>query len=97
MKSKFYVMLLFGSYAKGTRTKRSDIDLLFIVPDEREETYERDIQNIASMIPLKVHVNIFKEKDFLAMKNSKEHTVGSEAIKRNIILHGIDVYYGLIQ
>ena len=26
-----YIMVLFGSYAKGTATKKSDIDLLFVV------------------------------------------------------------------
>ena len=95
--SRFYVLLLFGSYAKGTNTKNSDIDLLFIVPNECEEQAERNIQSIASLIPLKIHVNIFKEKDFIAMKNSKEQTIGSEAIKNNIILHGIELYYRMIQ
>ena len=97
MKTSFYVLLLFGSYAKGTNTKNSDIDLLFIVPNELEEKYEQNIQHIASLLPLKLHLNIFKEKDFLAMKNSKELTVGSEAIKNNILLHGIEEYYELLQ
>ena len=97
MKSKFYTMLLFGSHAKGTSTKRSDIDLLFIVPDGLAETYEADIQRIASMLPFELHLNIFTEKDFLAMKNSREFTVGSEAIKNNILLHGIEAYYELIE
>ncbi len=97
MKSKFYTMLLFGSHAKGTSTKRSDIDLLFIVPDRLAETYETNIQSIASMLPFELHLNIFTEKDFLAMRNSREFTVGSEAIKNNILLHGIEAYYELIE
>ena len=96
MKTSFYVLLLFGSYAKRTNTKNSDIDLLFIVPNELEEKYEQNIQHIASLLPLKLHLNIFKEKDFLAMKNSKELTIGSEAIKNNILLHGIEEYYELL-
>ena len=97
MKSKFYTMLLFGSHAKGTSTKRSDIDLLFIVPDGLAETYETNIRSIASMFPFELHLNIFTEKDFLAMKNSREFTVGSEAIKNNVLLHGIEAYYELIE
>jgi len=31
------------------------------------------------------------------MKRSKEVTVGSEAIKNNVILHGIEYYYEMIQ
>ena len=97
MRSKFYILLLFGSYAKKAQTKHSDIDLMFIVPDLAEEKMEREIQNITGTLPLKIHVNIFKESDFKAMKNSKEITVGSEAIKNNIILHGIEPYYEMIQ
>ena len=70
---------------------------MFIVTDEAEGSMEKEIQNIASTLPLKLHVNIFKETDFKAMENSKETTVGSEAIKNNIILHGIEAYYELLQ
>jgi predicted transcriptional regulator len=96
MKNSFYVMLLFGSYSKGMGSKGSDIDLMFIVPNGCEGSMEKDIQGIASMIPMKLHINIFSEKDFISMKNSKEATVGSEAIKNNVILHGIEQYYGLV-
>lgn len=96
MKSKFYVLLLFGSHAKGTSTKHSDIDLFFIVPNGLADKYEAEIQSIASLLPFQLHLNIFEEKDFLAMKDSKQFTVGSEAIKNNILLHGIESYYEMI-
>lgn len=95
--SKFYILLVFGSYAKKTQIKRSDIDLMFIVPDIAEEKMEREIQNITRTLPIRIHINIFKESDFIAMKNSKEITVGSEAIKHNIIIHGVESYYEMIQ
>lgn len=95
--STLYVLLVFGSYANKTQTKHSDIDLLFTVSDESEERMEREIQGIARTIPLKLHINIFKESDFRAMKHSKKITVGTEAIRNNVILHGIEAYYELIQ
>lgn len=97
MKSEFYILLLFGSYAKKTQIKHSDIDLMFIVPDTEEEKMEKEVQRIANTLPLNLHINIFRESDFKAMKNSKENTVGSEAIKNNIILHGIESYYEIIR
>ena len=95
--SKLYTLLVFGSYAKKTQTKHSDIDLMFIVPDESEEKIEKEIQNITNTLPLKIHINIFKESDFIAMHKSKEVTVGSEAINKNMILHGIEAHYEMIQ
>ncbi len=89
-------MLLFGSYAKKTQSKESDIDLMFIAPDS-DEKFESKIRNIARIIPLKLHINVFKESEFKAMKNSKILTVGQEVINSNIILYGIENYYELIK
>jgi hypothetical protein len=77
------------------QTKHSDIDLMFIVPDV-EEIMEKEINSIIRTLPLKIHANIFTESEFLAMKNSREITVVSEAMKHNIIIHGIESYYVLI-
>lgn len=97
MKTSLYVMLVFGSYAKKTQAKHSDIDLMFIVPDDAEESMEREIKSTAGILPLPLHVNIFKEKDFRAMSKSREFTVGSEAISHNVILHGVEAYYEMIR
>ncbi len=97
IKTKCFVLLLFGSHAKKTAGKHSDIDLLFIVPDECMPNLESAVYNMASLLPLKLHINVFKESEFIKMKNSKEATVGSEAISNNIILYGIETYYSLIK
>jgi len=96
MKSIFYVLLLFGSYASKTNTKHSDIDLFFIVPNETREFMEKEIYDVAALIPLDLHINIFSESEFKDMNLSKILTVGSEAINNNIILHGIEYYYEMI-
>ncbi len=97
LKSRFFVLLLFGSHVKKTAAKHSDIDVLFIVPDKEEHQAEQEINRIASTMPLPLHINIFSETAFVDMKNSKVKTVVSEAIDNNVILHGIETYYGLIQ
>jgi predicted nucleotidyltransferase/predicted transcriptional regulator len=95
--SRLFILLIFGSYAKKKQTKQSDIDLFFIVSDEEYIRMEKSIHHITSLIPLKLHINLFKESEFLAMKKSKEFTVGSEVIKNNVILYGTEQYYELIQ
>ncbi|MBI2673081.1 nucleotidyltransferase domain-containing protein [Candidatus Woesearchaeota archaeon] len=93
LKSKCYTLLIFGSYAKKTQTKNSDIDLMFIVPDGKEELFEKDVHRAARSLPLPIHYLVFSEKQFLDMNNVKKSNVGQEALKNNIILYGIETYY----
>jgi len=85
------IVLLFGSHAKKTAGKHSDIDLLAIAENEKE------VENVISLMPLKIHITVVKPKDFISMIMSKEMTVVSEAIKRNVIMLGIEEYYRLLQ
>lgn len=93
LKSKCYIMLVFGSYAKGTQTKNSDIDLMLIVPDGKEGIFEKEVNKAARSLPLAIHALVFSEKQFLEMINAHESNVGQEALKNNIILYGIEAYY----
>ena len=96
IKSKLYVLLLFGSYAKRTQKKSSDIDLMVICPDGLEDAFERDINRTARSMPLPLQPLVFSESQFIEIANAKEPNVGQEALKNNVILYGIEQYYGLI-
>jgi len=96
IKSKLYVLLLFGSYAKRTQTKNSDIDLMFICPDGLEDAFEKDVNRVAHSMPLPLHPLVFSESQFIEMANAKEPNVGQEALKNNVILYGIGQYYGMM-
>jgi len=92
VKSGFFVFLVFGSYAKGRPTKSSDIDIMFISNDEN---FEGKIQNITSLLPIKTHVLVFTEEEFIRMKDSKKSNVVKEGMGNNMILYGIENYYRL--
>ncbi|MBU2639851.1 MAG: nucleotidyltransferase domain-containing protein [Nanoarchaeota archaeon] len=92
IKTSLFMVILFGSYAKKKETKTSDIDLLFISNDTN---FENKVDNILSLIPLKTHVLVFTEEEFIKMKDSKESNVVKEVIENNIILYGIENFYKL--
>jgi len=87
------IALIFGSHAKKTAGKHSDIDLLIIT----EEQHEGKVQTTLSLIPLYLHPTIIGYGDFISMAKSKEFTVVSEAMKNNIILVGIEEYYRMLE
>ena len=96
LKSKWYILLLFGSYAKKTQTKNSDIDVMLIVPDGKEDLCEKDADRAARSLPLQIHILVFSESQFLEMLQTKQSNVGQEALKNNIILYGAETYYEMI-
>ncbi len=85
-----FIVILFGSWAKKTARKGSDIDLLII-------SEHSEVEQALRLVPLPVHVTKITYKEFLTMVRSREFTVVSEALKKNIILVGIEEYYRLVQ
>lgn len=88
-----FIALVFGSQAKGTAIKDSDIDLMIIAEKDRE----KEIERIISLLPLKIHSVFLTFEEFSGMERSKEFSVVSEATERNIILIGIEDYYRLLE
>jgi hypothetical protein len=85
-----FIALLFGSHAKGSAGKHSDIDILTIGGDEKE------MQTAISLLPDKIHLTAVSYVSFIRMARSREFTVVSEALKSNIILIGIEEFYRLL-
>ncbi len=94
LRTSFFIMLLFGSFAKGNYHKNSDIDLLFI---SNEKFFENDIKRVLRLIPLKIHSLVFNENEFLKMLSSKEPNVVKEAVDNYIVPYGIENFYNLMR
>lgn len=71
--------------------KNSDIDLLIIT------NYQKEIDEELNILPLNIHATYITIKEFLMMSKSKEFSVVNEALKKNIILVGIETYYRLLK
>ena len=88
-----FIALVFGSQVKGTATKHSDIDLLIISSDEEAKR----ISDSLHLLSYNLHITPVTYESFIRMAKSKEFTVVSEAIKKNIILVGMEDYYRLLK
>lgn len=94
----FFVLLVFGSYVKGTATKKSDLDIAIIV----ESKYSKKeiapyIETIKRREILKIDYYIFTEKEFLEMLTSEQQNVGKEIYRDSLIYYGLIEYYKLIK
>ncbi len=94
--SPFFIMLVFGSYAKGIQTKSSDLDLLMITP-KKEDIPELG-QAAQQYTKTKKSLSIIDARDFMEMiKKPKELNVGNEAGKSHILLYGTEQYRQLLK
>jgi predicted nucleotidyltransferase len=97
MAGNFYILLLFGSYAKEKEKNDSDVDLLFIVPDRKDiEAYREMINKAFKLSALIKDFNIVTTHDFTDMLNQK-YTVGREAFEQGIVLFGAEPYYAMVR
>lgn len=93
VKTPFYCLVIFGSYANKTNKKGSDIDLCLITDNSE---VNKEVQSILNITPINVHFQDFTSKQFLGMLRSKEFNVGNEILKNNIILYGVEAFYEMV-
>ena len=89
----FFIVLIFGSYVKGTENKASDIDIC-IISDNHEKT--RELIGQINLLTLKIEIQEFTTKEFISMIEKKQQNLGHEIVKNNIIFYGIENYYNLV-
>ena len=98
--SLLHSIILFGSYAKGTATKSSDIDLLFIVSNIKDksvrDSIERECASYQYSYNVKISPIITDTEEFRTMLKSREMNVGKEAKEYGIALYGSEQFWRLI-
>ncbi|MEK6872192.1 MAG: nucleotidyltransferase domain-containing protein [Nanoarchaeota archaeon] len=91
------IVLIFGSYAKGTYTKNSDIDILLVF--QNVEDAEK-IENTARRISMRTNTNIspvyINYEHFAKNFLDKGHDFSREIRKEVLLLSGIELYYNLL-
>ena len=93
--TKFFTLMITGSYAKNEQTEKSDIDVVIISNMEPKKIYA-ELKHICEMNIPPIHLYVFKESEFLQMLLDKKPNYGKEIVKNNLILMGAETYYKII-
>ena len=95
---KTYCLLVFGSYAEGTQTKDSDLDICFLIEakslERKLKPYFNDIK-LASPIDIDEHYITFN--DFINMFLREEENLGKQIFRNHKIFFNADIYFKLIK
>ena len=96
--TEFFILILFGSYAKNEATKKSDLDIALIVESEqtkKEITPFLETIKRREVIPIDYH--IFTRNEFLEMLQAYSENVGKQIFKSNIVYYGYITYCNLVK
>jgi len=95
--TNFFILIIFGSYAKNKATAKSDLDIAVIV--ESEET-KKEIAPLLETVKRReikpIDYHIFIRNEFLEMLGAESENVGKQMYKNNIIYYGFIEYCNLI-
>lgn len=96
MPAPFFTFMVGGSYAEGSQTPKSDLDICIIVDDAAgTQNIQRMLEN-KIMVP-RLHPFVFKKSEFAGMLLSKEANYGKMLFKKRLIAFGAANYYLMIR
>jgi len=90
------ILIVTGSYAKGTQKSSSDIDIALITKDKAAEK-QKLFENLTLTTHPVIHPLTFTYKDFIEMLLAKEQNFGKEIFKNHLIIRNAERYFELIK
>ena len=92
-----YLIIVTGSYARGMHNKKSDLDLVIIVPDSINVVHVQKLaENLMMLFVPEIHLYVFTKKDFIEMLTDKKENYGKEIVKNHILLKNAQRYYEIL-
>lgn len=92
----YFIAILFGSYAKHKEAAQSDVDILFIIPQDTDrEKLSRVIKNELSIY--NIDINVVFESEFLEMLKSNKLNVANEILKNHFILKNAEEFVNILR
>ena len=98
LNEKPLIALIFGSYAKNNYSKDSDIDILLVYQElKNQKEIENSAKNISGLTNTKISPIYMDYKTFRENYLDKNDSFSNELRNKVIVLKGVGYYYDLVQ
>ena len=96
--TNFFILIIFGSYAKNKATEKSDLDIAIIIESEQTKKEIAPLLETVKRREIKpIDYHIFTRSEFLDMLKADYENVGKQIYKNNLIYCGFIEYCNLIR
>ncbi len=94
----YFTLIIGGSYASGTQTRDSDLDIVVLVDDKADtKAVMNTLKNKGGLMVPEVHPYVFTGKDFSQMLLAKEENYGKLLFRKRLIYFGAESYYLIVK
>ena len=95
--TNFFILVIFGSYAKNKATEKSDLDIAVIVESEQTKKEITPLLETVKRREIKpIDYHIFTINEFLEMLKADIENIGKQIYKNSIVYYGFVEYCNLI-
>jgi hypothetical protein len=96
--SPFFTLMLFGSHVKGTASKRSDLDVLFVIQSkDMEKEVSLAVGSVSRVSPIGLHEVILTGEEFVQLLKQKSPNVAWEAVDSRIVPYGAESFFKILE
>ena len=96
--TEFFILIVFGSYAKNEATTKSDLDVAVIAESEQtKKEIAPFLETIKRREVIQIDYHVFTRVEFLEMLKADFENVGKQIFKSNIIYYGYIPYCNMIK
>ena len=96
--TNFFILIIFGSYAKNKATEKSDLDVAVIIESEQTKKEITPLLETVKRREIKpIDYHIFTRNEFLEMLKAEAENVGKQIYKNSFIYYGFIQYCNLIR
>lgn len=94
----FFILIVFGSYAKSKVTDKSDMDIAIIVETENaKKKITPGLETIKRREITPIDCHLFTKKEFIDMLGAESENLGKQIVKNNIVYYGFIEYCNIIK
>ncbi|MFH0870171.1 MAG: nucleotidyltransferase domain-containing protein [archaeon] len=95
--TEFFILFLFGSYAKGEESKKSDLDIAVIVEnDDAKIEFRPFVETVKRRELMEIDAHVFTREEFTEMLENNSENLGKQIYRGSLVFHGLEQYIDML-
>lgn len=96
--SPFFTMILFGSHVKGIASERSNLDVIFVIPDRKfEKEVTSAVGSVQHISPIGIHEIVLTSDEFTDLLKQKASNIAWESVDNRIVPYGAQTLFKILE